>query len=168
MLRIVFQDLSKSKSESSVNTLEFARKLNVNVAIQEDAQEFFLKLISALDDSSKTAELQNRPSSCLKGELEHVISCTEIPFVKSRRERFFDVSVDVSDLKNLHESFMKLFEKHELVGPNKYKAGEHGLQNAEMSVRFASLPEVLCVHLKRFSYDMNTDGMTKVVVFLCL
>ena len=48
-----------------------------------------------------------------------------------------------------------------LDGDNKYDAGEHGLQEAEKGVIFASFPPVLHLHLMRFQYDPVTDCSIK-------
>lgn len=48
-----------------------------------------------------------------------------------------------------------------LDGENKYDAGEHGLQEAEKGVIFASFPPVLHLHLMRFQYDPMTDNSFK-------
>ncbi len=48
-----------------------------------------------------------------------------------------------------------------LDGDNKYDAGEHGHQEAEKGVIFASFPPVLHLHLMRFQYDPVTDCSIK-------
>jgi len=48
-----------------------------------------------------------------------------------------------------------------LDGDNKYDAAEHGLQEAEKGVIFASFPPVLHLHLMRFQYDPVTDCSIK-------
>ncbi|KOB67173.1 Ubiquitin carboxyl-terminal hydrolase, partial [Operophtera brumata] len=48
-----------------------------------------------------------------------------------------------------------------LDGENKYDAGEHGLQEAEKGVIFATFPPVLHLHLMRFQYDPITNSSVK-------
>jgi len=52
--------------------------------------------------------------------------------------------------------------KEELVGENKYDAGEHGKQDAERFVRFQRLPPVLQISLNRFTYDLEKQQMMKI------
>lgn len=59
------------------------------------------------------------------------------------------------------ESFRDYVTAEVLDGDNKYDAGEHGLQDAEKGVIFASFPPVLHLHLMRFQYDPVTDCSVK-------
>lgn len=59
------------------------------------------------------------------------------------------------------ESFKDYINTETLDGENKYDAGEHGLQEAEKGVIFASFPPVLHLHLMRFQYDPITDSSVK-------
>lgn len=59
------------------------------------------------------------------------------------------------------ESFRDYVKAEVLDGDNKYDAGEHGLQDAEKGVIFASFPPVLHLHLMRFQYDPVTDCSVK-------
>lgn len=59
------------------------------------------------------------------------------------------------------ESFKDYVATETLEGENKYDAGEHGLQEAEKGVIFASFPPVLHLHLMRFQYDPITDSSVK-------
>lgn len=62
---------------------------------------------------------------------------------------------------SVEESFKDYISTETLDGENKYDAGEHGLQEAEKGVIFASFPPVLHLHLMRFQYDPITDSSVK-------
>lgn len=64
-------------------------------------------------------------------------------------------------MKSVAESFHDYITTELLDGDNKYDAGEHGLQDAEKGVIFASFPPVLHLHLMRFQYDPITDCSVK-------
>jgi hypothetical protein len=64
-------------------------------------------------------------------------------------------------LCSVEESFHDYIATEVLDGDNKYDAGEHGLQDAEKGVIFASFPPVLHLHLMRFQYDPITDCSVK-------
>lgn len=53
-------------------------------------------------------------------------------------------------------------EDQVLEGDNRYSTEEYGKQDAVCSMRFAHLPPVLHLHLKRFEFNMNTYAMEKV------
>ncbi|GBP29737.1 Ubiquitin carboxyl-terminal hydrolase 7 [Eumeta japonica] len=67
----------------------------------------------------------------------------------------------VPRLFEVDESFKDYISTETLDGENKYDAGEHGLQEAEKGVIFASFPPVLHLHLMRFQYDPITDSSVK-------
>lgn len=62
---------------------------------------------------------------------------------------------------SVDESFKDYISTETLDGENKYDAGEHGLQEAEKGVIFATFPPVLHLHLMRFQYDPITDSSVK-------
>jgi hypothetical protein len=76
--------------------------------------------------------------------------------------------------------FWKLFASYnsytyDCSGENKYrvpagseKKGEkpYGLQDAEKNLNIIGLPDMLCLTLKRFNYDVSTSSMAKVNVYM--
>jgi ubiquitin carboxyl-terminal hydrolase 7 len=67
----------------------------------------------------------------------------------------------VNAFSTVDESFKDYISTETLDGENKYDAGEHGLQEAEKGVIFASFPPVLHLHLMRFQYDPISDSSVK-------
>jgi len=149
-------------AESAVNPANVLTKLEVDTRVQEDAQEFLLKLLHQLDDSIVGVN-SSKITSLFEGRVVQVIRCLNIDFEKRRRERFLDLSVDVpsSDGAALEDAIAALLLPEQLQD---YSAGPHGLQAAERRVAIASLPPLLLVTLKRFAFDPSTGGMTKVRV----
>jgi ubiquitin carboxyl-terminal hydrolase 7 len=166
----LFRDLLQGTGEA-VSTRRFANALNLNVNTQEDAQEFFLRLLNELDDhviSSESEKTQKwRYSGHFRGELLQVINCSYIDFLKTRTQRFLDITVDIDGHSRLEDALGAMFCRPELLtGENKYKAGDFGLQEAEKRVTLAKLPKALCITLKRFRYDINSGGLLKVSCLL--
>nr|CAD7262039.1 unnamed protein product [Timema shepardi] len=89
------------------------------------------------------------------------IKCKTIDYTSTRVETFYDIQLNVKGKKNIDESFHDYITTEMLDGDNKYDAGEHGLQDAEKGVIFASFPPVLHLHLMRFQYDPITDCSVK-------
>ncbi len=65
-------------------------------------------------------------------------------------------------MRDVYASFDDYVSVETLDGDNKYHAEGHGLQDASKGVIFQSLPPVLHLQLKRFTYDMEQDAMVKV------
>ena len=163
----LFRDMMERIGET-VNTRHFATKLGVNINTQEDAQEFLLRVLNDIEESISVIETTGKTAresagNTFRGEIEQIINCTEVNFTKYRNQKFFDLTVDISGFSKLEDALSAMFTKPEILsGENQYKAGEYGLQDAEKRLRLAKLPKVLCITLKRFTYDIDTGAMLKV------
>lgn len=177
-LQKIFRGLA-DRSDRAVDTRALVDALGINTNVQEDAQEFFLRLVNALDEaeaggmrggsqngggggsgSTKTAAAL-LPSSVFRGETLQVIRCLDVPHSKTKLQRFLDLSVDVARRDSLEESIQSLFgDKEEIEGYRPDK--EQGPQRAEKSLQLATLPSALCVHLKRFNFDAETGSVAKI------
>ena len=118
------------------------------------------------------------------GKMVSFIKCKHVDYTSSRTETFYDIQLSVKGKRDIYESFkvswiksfpiislkpylIAIFVSKDYVatetldGDNKYDAGEHGLQEAEKGVIFASFPPILHLHLMRFQYDPVTDCSIK-------
>jgi ubiquitin carboxyl-terminal hydrolase 34 len=134
--------------------------LGVDSNTQQDAQEFLLKIFELLDEESRLD--QESPTNIFRGQTVQCISCSHVNFKKERYEHFYDLSVDIDKAENLVEALDRLFEPCDLSGSNQYRTPDNGLQDALKSQYISKLPNVLFVHLKRFSYDPDSDTMVKL------
>lgn len=162
----LFQNM-QSKESNIVDTTDLLQKLQVNVNIQEDAQEFLLKLVNNIEESIESSGrnkelLPITTSSVMVGEIEYIYDCVEVNFTKARKQRFLTLSLDMYNFTNIDDSLAKFFGSEFLVGDNKYNTKSHGLQDTEKSCRISRFPDVLCIHLKRFSYDFAMGKLRKV------
>lgn len=118
-----------------------------------------------------------------EGKMISFIKCKNIDYKSTRTETFYDIQLNIKGKKNskcwfflaffiiftnkiiilflVYDSFQDYVSTESLEGDNKYDAGEHGLQEAEKGVIFASFPPVLHLHLMRFQYDPVTDCSVK-------
>jgi hypothetical protein len=69
-----------------------------------------------------------------------------VQYSKEQTEPFYDLSVEVKGCSNLLTSLKKYVQPELMTGSNKWKAGHHGLQEANRGVRFVQFPPVLQVH----------------------
>jgi ubiquitin carboxyl-terminal hydrolase 7 len=165
-LQSVFKNL-KETNRNIVDPRILISKLGVDTRIQEDAQEFLLKLIDKLNDNydnnnNNNLEEKNEINNMFNGELINTIKCLNVDYKKERKQKFIDISVDIDGFDTLDQSLHNLFEPIKLDGQNQYKAGEYGLQDAIKSSKIISSPEILFIHLKRFAFDMETGSMRKI------
>lgn len=158
----IFEELDSKLRPASAKAL--VQLCEVNPFIQEDAQEFLLKLFEKIDRESNILSKAS-PTDVFAGEMVQYIRCKHVNVTKERRENFFDLSVDVMDAQDLLGALDKLFTPDELEGSNQYKTSEYGLQDASKGQYISKLPHALYVHLKRFTYDFDSDKMSKVRLY---
>jgi len=96
------------------------------------------------------------------GEVLSYIRCINVLYDSKRTEDFYDIQLDVKGCRNIYESFDKYTSIEVLDGDNQYDAGMHGKQDAQKGVIFLTFPPVLTIHLKRFDFDFQTMGFTKI------
>lgn len=90
-----------------------------------------------------------------QGEVRSTFQCIECEKESGPRpEGFFDISLAIEDHKDLYWSLNKFFAKSILRGKDKYDCSECKVLNEAYNyTRLTKLPNVLTVHLKRFSWN---------------
>lgn len=129
--------------------------------MQHDVQEFLRVLLDKLESKMKSTCVEGTVPRLFAGKMISFIKCKHVDYTSSRTETFYDIQLSVKGKRNIYESFKDYVATETLDGDNKYDAGEHGLQEAEKGVIFASFPPVLHLHLMRFQYDPVTDCSIK-------
>lgn len=160
-LQYIFRRLGDVDNRCPVDTVGLARTLDLNVNIQEDSQEFYLKLMNRLKDGLGSNSVN--PADVFQGEFTQVIACPQKEFEKSKVQTFKDISADVHGHTSLSVSLEDLFQPETLSG---YVVPNHGEQVVEKKISIRTLPKALCVHLKRFEFDVQQGRMMKIGQFL--
>lgn len=155
---------SSSSNEKITRCMkDLVDRLGIDIRIQEDAQEFFLKLINSIDESKTTDGLSNpKIKNLFSGTMVQTIECVNVNFTKKRSQSFLDLSIKVDGNQDLLDGIHDLLEPEMLVGENQYKAGVHGYQDAARRSIIENLPDILFVHLKRFEYDNEAQTLKKI------
>ncbi|KAK3929340.1 Ubiquitin carboxyl-terminal hydrolase 7 [Frankliniella fusca] len=129
--------------------------------MQHDVQEFLRVLLDKLESKMKGTCVEGTVPKLFEGKMISFIKCKDVAYTSSRQETFYDIQLNIKGKRNIEESFQDYIRTESLDGDNRYDAGEHGLQDAEKGVIFASFPPVLHLHLMRFQYDPITDSSVK-------
>lgn len=159
-LKSLYDQMSK-RDMTMPDTRPLARSMGVNVNIQEDAEEFLLKLLDKL--ASSVSDKRTLVRDMFDFEVVQTIDCTNVNHSSSRKQKYTDISVDIGDIKTtLHECLSNYFKPELLNGDNLYKTSSHGYQEAIKSIGLSSTPDELIIHLKRFSYDIDSNNYAKV------
>lgn len=152
-------------SKFPLDTLELTRSFGWDSAeafTQHDVQELNRILMDRLENRMKGTSVEGMLNEIFVGKMKSYIKCIDVDYESSRVEDFWDLQLNVKNMKGLKESFDNYIEIELLNGENQYQAQDYGLQDAEKGVIFESFPPVLHLQLKRFEYDFNYDQMIKV------
>lgn len=143
---------------------------------QQDAHEFLLYLLN----NAHTELLKGTPcidkktivTETLGGLLQSEVTCLKCKRMSKKKEDFLDLSLDLPTTKNDRSDICCLTEclqnfiKVEELEKNEWYLCEHCKRREPTTKRFwlLQLPNVICIHLKRFRY--NHYNYTKVNTFV--
>ncbi|GAA6000863.1 ubiquitin-specific protease UBP15 [Rhodotorula paludigena] len=162
-LQRVFYNLQTS--DSSVGTTELTKSFGwkgFDSFLQHDVQEFNRVLCDKLETKMKGTVADGAINKLFCGKMKSYVKCIDIDYESARSEEFYDIQLNVKNLRNLEESFKDYIQVETLDGENRYNAEGYGLQDAKKGVIFEAFPPVLHLQLKRFEYDMQRDQNVKI------
>lgn len=143
---------------SPVHTNEFVKLWGADPWLQEDAHEFFLSILSKLDEERIDGKLL---SSSFRGIQEDNLICPNINFTSSRDYPFLDIGLNILvNETSLICMLRRYFEVEVLNSP--YQTPDHGPQEAWRSSSLTQHPNILVLHIKRFVYDVHSQEVVKV------
>lgn len=154
---------------------------------QQDAHELYsyvinnlaetIQMIQKREDGDRLKTLLFRASDektlgktfvhdTFEGIIRNETKCLSCGTVSSRKESFFEISIDIED-RNSVASCLRRFSEIERLGQDE---GFHcekdscssARQPAEKKMILEKLPKVLVLHLKRFRYDQARNGFLKL------
>ena len=107
-LQIIFSNLASTQGKGRpVNTLGLSKLMGLNVNIQEDSQEFFLKLLDKLNDGLESGI---NPAMIFQGVLEQGLTFAAANFDKKKTQSFKDLSISVNGQQSMYNSLENLFQ----------------------------------------------------------
>ncbi|SCU89331.1 LADA_0E14884g1_1 [Lachancea dasiensis] len=153
------------KSHEPLDTVELTRSFGWDTGdafTQHDVQELNRILMDRLETRMKGTSVEGVLNELFVGKMKSYIRCVNVKYESSRVEDFWDIQLNVKNLKGVQESFENYVEVEMMDGENQYAAQDFGLQDAKKGVVFESFPPVLHLQLKRFEYDFNYDQLVKI------
>ena len=149
----------------AVDTRELTQSFGWNTMdafTQHDVQELDRVLCDKLEEAMKKTKVEGEIARLFEGKLFNYIKCLHVDYESTRKEAFYDLSLNVKGCNNILKSFEQYIESETMEGENKYAAEGFGLQDAKKGCYFLELPPVLHLQLKRFEYDPMYDAMVKL------
>ncbi|GBG74934.1 hypothetical protein CBR_g19448 [Chara braunii] len=171
-------------SDASVQTDDFATSSDwdswaaTSFCLPYEGRKFLLIIFEQLERAMRWTGVAGTIQDLFQG---HYVLSSCADFVddvavkeKRRRISFYDLELDVRGCKDVYESFDKYCSAGERLegggkrrrhprpgGGNGAGVGE-GRRKGNRRIWFETFPTVLCLHLKRFEYDVEHDNMVKV------
>ncbi|CAJ1418965.1 unnamed protein product [Effrenium voratum] len=170
-LQRLFAQLQLSKA-SAVSTKELTAACGFSgrdAMEQHDVQELCRVLFDALEKSSSL--LAKVIQDLYAGQRTYYIKCREEvdgnAYESKRRETYLDLQIPIQDCKSLPEALHKFLEPEVLSGDNQWFCEQLGRKvDALSGTTVDSLPQILCLHLLRFVFDMQTARRRKLTELL--
>lgn len=102
--------------------------------------------------------IPNFPHELFRGEMRSTFQCLECEKESGPRpDAFYDISVAIEKERDLNWSLNDYFSKTLLCGREKYDCSSCKVLNeANNYTRITQLPEILTIHLKRFSWSSSS------------
>jgi len=165
-LQKVFYELQSSPS--TVKTKRLTESFgwdNAELFQQHDAQELNRVLCDRLAETLKRVKAKDTVAELFEGKTTSFVECIDVDYTSSRDEVFYDLSLNVLGLSGVDEALRAYTAVEMMDGDNRVRAdGYEELQRAKKGVRFAHLPPVLQLHLKRFDFDFARDPPVQVKI----
>ncbi|KAL3230556.1 hypothetical protein RNJ44_01005 [Nakaseomyces bracarensis] len=183
-LKDLLECITENKSLTGViSPIEFVKLLKrqnplFDTTIQQDAHEFLNFLLNQMSEYTKgyksnyldgsTPNYENCEQDFVKnyfeGTLLNKIKCLTCDAVVTNEEPFLDFPIEIqtNEAIVIQDVFHNFHQREILGGSNKFFCNEcMGLQEAEKTVGFQTLPKILALHLKRF----KCNGLTNDKLF---
>jgi ubiquitin carboxyl-terminal hydrolase 7 len=172
-LQQLFEKLIDEQQNEAASPQRLANCLKINANLQEDAEEFYLKLLNGLDYSLVDTEdnkNNNNLTKLFQLKQEQFITCVNINATKIRSVKSLDLSVSLHNVFSLEDAIKEYFKVEHLntSNANQYKHAQHGLQDAIKGVEIVEMPQILVVHFQRFAYDVELNDLKKVFFFFLI
>ncbi|OHT06318.1 Clan CA, family C19, ubiquitin hydrolase-like cysteine peptidase [Tritrichomonas foetus] len=152
-------------TKSSCSTVDLTRSFgwsHSDTTKQHDVVEFERELLQNLENKIDDPQLSGQMSYLFTGKMRTFIKCKNVDFIHTVDEDFDNLALIVRGCKSLEESLQKEISIQELVGDDRYKCEEFGLQDAIMGSEFLSFPPILMIQLRRFERDLENNRNIKI------
>lgn len=164
-LQSLFYSLEKGDVEA--HTLDLVKAFGWNLEqmfMQQDVQEFSLKLLDAIEERSKRQGVKHIVTKELfRGKLESYIKCVNVEFESRKQEDFYELQLNIKETSELSGALNQLLQQETLFGDNAYDTEKMGKQDAIKGIRLVRLPDVLVFNVNRSDYNLETFEPVKLL-----
>ena len=126
-----------------------------NPKVQQDSQEFYNNFCEQIEKKLKNTKYKYIINDVFMGKTCSSVICDRCQHISNRLEDFYNLQLEVKNIKNLNESLQKLIIPETIDG---FKCeGCDKIVTIQKRTTLCKLPNILIIHLKRFfmNYDYN-------------
>jgi len=132
----------------------------VNVSEQQDTQEFLNRLFDKLEFGIKHTPFRYITESVYGGKMCNQMICNGCHNVTERYEAYYNLSLEVKNMKNVNESLEKMIQGETI---DDYLCSNCKKKNSiTKRACISELPNVMIIYLQRIIFDMDTLMNQKV------
>jgi len=126
----------------------------VNVSEQQDTQEFLNTIFDRLENGLKQTPFRHILEGVYGGKTSNQIICHGCKNVREKEEPFYNMSVEVRNMKTVFDSFEQFITGETIEDYNCEACQQKNSITKRTCLSY--LPNVLIVHLKRIVFDLDT------------
>ncbi|EGR29725.1 ubiquitin carboxyl-terminal hydrolase family protein, putative, partial [Ichthyophthirius multifiliis] len=126
----------------------------VNTIIQQDAQEFLNMIFDKVENALKGGPFEKILEGVFGGKTCSQLQCLNCGHKKRNFEKFFNLSLEVKNMKNLNESLDK-FILGETISDFQCENCQKKVDVIK-NIHLSKLPNVLILHLQRIIFDLDS------------
>ena len=117
----------------------------------------------AREGSEDNEPIRTWVDDLFQGKLVSETQCMQCENVTTRQEAFYDLPLEIEPNCSVTACLRRFSSTETLDGGDKFSCDQCGCkQEAQRRMRVASLPPVLCLHLKRFKFIESLGQMKKL------
>ena len=132
----------------------------VNVSIQQDTKEFLDVFFDKIENTLRPTPFRNILRDVYGGKQISVIECSMCGNLRTREEVFYNLSLEVKNLKNINEGIEKLITE-DIISDFKCEACNNKCDVLKRTL-LKECPNVLIIHLQRIIFDLDVLMNVKV------
>jgi len=110
-------------------------------------------IFDKLENGVKDTPFKHVVSGIFGGKFSTKLICSNCQFVSANEEQFYNLSLEVKNLRTLYQSLDKFITK-EIISDYKCSSCKTVAETAKVAC-LSQLPNVLVVHLQRIVYDLD-------------
>ena len=126
-----------------------------NPKVQQDSQEFYNNFCEQIENKLKDTKYKYIINDVFMGKTCSSVICDRCQHISNRLEDFYNLQLEVKNIKSLNDSLQKLIIPETIDG---FKCeGCNKVVTIQKRTTLCKLPNTLIIHLKRFfmNYDYN-------------